>query len=93
MNKKNINPTANSDEVKITEVEIGESEYLRMLKWRGISSIELACKKCQGSGVYTYANTTTWRGGIGGQALTIDVCDECWSTGTTEKTGVDLRKL
>lgn len=62
------------------------------LAWRGIS-LETVCPKCSGVGKYTYPNTTTWAGGIGGQALTVDVCDQCWGTGDTLTIGADLRKL
>ncbi len=40
-----------------------------------------ACHPCHGLGVRAYANTTTWRGGIGGQAITSGVCDTCWGSG------------
>ncbi len=62
------------------------------LAWRGIAP-ENACLACGGTGKKTYANTTTWLGGIGGQALTIGVCDKCWGTGDTQTIGADLRKL
>jgi len=65
----------------------------KMLEMRGIKSKEDACKVCSGTGVRTYANTTTWRGGIGGQALTIDVCDKCWGTGDKTRTGANLRNI
>ena len=50
--------------------------------WR---EIEMPCKKCNGSGKYVYANCTTWRHGAGGQAITTDVCDECWGSGDGNK--------
>lgn len=39
------------------------------------------CQGCLGSGVFLYPDTTTWRGGVGGQAFTMDVCDACWGSG------------
>jgi len=49
------------------------------------------CTKCRGSGVRIYSSTATWRGGMGGAAMTRDVCDECWGTGDQDRHGVDLR--
>lgn len=57
---------------------------------RGVDTV---CTKCHGFGVRTYGDTTTWRGGIGGQSITRDVCDHCWGTGDEHKKGTDLRKL
>jgi hypothetical protein len=39
------------------------------------------CSDCAGWGVKLYGSTATWRGGIGGQAMTTDVCDVCWGSG------------
>jgi homoaconitase/3-isopropylmalate dehydratase large subunit len=39
------------------------------------------CIKCGGLGTRTYGSTATWRGGIGGQQMTTDVCDRCWGSG------------
>jgi len=62
----------------------------RMLEWRGV---ETPCKRCGGSGRIGYANTATWRGGIGGSMMTADVCNGCWGTGDEHRKGVDLRKV
>ena len=49
------------------------------LEWR---YVDAPCKKCGGCGKAVYSDTTTWRHGvIGGQALTVDVCDACWGSG------------
>lgn len=56
----------------------------RMLAWRGLAYRE-PCKECGGSGVVTYGSTATWRGGIGGSAMTEDVCDKCWGSGDADK--------
>ena len=44
-----------------------------------------ACKDCAGAGVKTYGSTSTWHGGIGGQAMTNDVCNKCWGSGNKNK--------
>ncbi len=62
----------------------------RFLSWR---RIEDPCTLCAGSGVRTYGSTATWRGGIGGAAMTTDVCDQCWGSGDQFRSGVDLIKL
>lgn len=64
--------------------------YARMLEYRGVDE---PCLKCAGSGVRVYGSTATWRGGIGGQAVTQDVCDHCWGTGDAHRKGADLRRI
>lgn len=54
---------------------------------------KVACKKCGGFASVIYGDTTTWRGGYGGQTITEGVCDKCWGTGRSDKTGPNLRKL
>jgi DnaJ-class molecular chaperone len=44
------------------------------------------CPDCQGQGKKHYANTSTWRYGIGGAAVTMDVCDKCWGSGSRTRT-------
>lgn len=41
----------------------------------------------------TYGSTATWRGGMGGAAMTRDVCDQCWGSGDKHEPWTDLRKL
>lgn len=60
------------------------------LRWRDVDD---PCLRCDGTGRITYGSTATWRGGIGGQALTADVCDTCWGSGDRYRHGVDLRTL
>ena len=48
------------------------------------------CPKCLGIGRRDYPSTATWRGGVGGSAITGDVCDSCWGTGNRHYQGVDL---
>lgn len=67
--------------------------YDDMLNWRGIdrSNGDKPCKSCGGSGVRLYGSSTTWRGGIGGQVMTSDTCDECWGSGIEGKPLRNLR--
>lgn len=60
------------------------------LEMRGV---ETQCTKCGGLGTRVYGSTATWKGGIGGQSITRDVCDHCWGTGDEHKKGRDLRKI
>lgn len=64
----------------------------QFLHWRDIEPAD-ACGTCNGSGHRAYGSTTTWRGGVGGQMATRDVCDRCWGTGDRYRPGCDLRKL
>lgn len=57
------------------------SDYIKDA--RGIAHHDAACPQCSGSGIKLYGSTATWRGGIGGAAMTNDVCDKCWGSGTT----------
>lgn len=51
------------------------------------------CPKCLGDGEILYPSTSTWRGGIGGSAITEGTCDRCWGTGNHKQPGQNLRKL
>lgn len=66
----------------------------QMEKWamhrRGVRH---PCEACSGLGVRAYANTATWRGGIGGAMITSDVCDRCWGSGDKVQPWTDLRRL
>ena len=57
-----------------------QETYDACLDWRGIDP-ERVCQTCGGSGYRVYGGTSTWRGGVGGQTLTRDVCDKCWGSG------------
>jgi len=70
--------------------EFEQRMHQHWLEWRGI---EIPCKKCGGSGVRCYANTSGWRGGIGGNAITTGMCDSCWGSGDAERSWLNLRKL
>lgn len=54
--------------------------------------VEEVCPRCHGYGQRSYANTATWRGGMGGQAITQDVCDVCWGTGDRANPGYNIRE-
>ena len=71
-----------------------ERMYYYMLLWRGIDleSGDIPCKACGGAGVRAYGDTATWRGGIGGQMITSDICDKCWGSGNAEKPWMNLRR-
>jgi hypothetical protein len=60
------------------------------LRWR---QIEAPCETCHGSGGRVYGSTATWRGGMGGAAMTYDVCDRCWGSGDRGSPWTDLRRL
>lgn len=67
-----------------------EAEHQRFLEWR---CVETPCKECRGIGKRLYGSTSTWRGGIGGAAITTDVCDGCWGSGDASYPGANLRAL
>ena len=72
------------------ELDRGCQKWIEHLDWRGVQD---PCWVCCGSGVRDYGSTSTWRGGVGGQMITTDVCDHCWGTGDEYRHGADLRKL
>ena len=59
------------------------------LEWR---DIETPCEQCGGTGRHTYGSTSTWRGGIGGCAMTSGVCDRCWGSGDEHRHWGNLRE-
>ena len=75
---------------QLAEAADPDNRYRAMLDWRGVG---VPCATCGGEGRIGYANTATWRGGGGGCAMTVDVCDACWGSGDAERPGVDLREL
>jgi len=60
---------------------------------RGIDYEEDVCTKCSGWGVKAYGQTCTWHGGVGGNVITSDVCDECWGSGNKNRKWTNLRVL
>lgn len=83
------------------QVRERDAEIARLREWRDglgryicdLRSVESPCKRCDGLGVRAYSDTSTWSQGIGGQAITTDVCDACWGTGDAERSGANLRKM
>lgn len=63
-------------------------EMNRLLHMRGVDE---PCSVCHGFGTRQYSSTATWHGGVGGAAMTVDVCDTCWGTGDEFRHGADLR--
>lgn len=53
----------------------------------------IACTKCAGVGSRAYGDTSTWMGGVGGQQITSGICDKCWGTGRSDRTGPNLRRI
>jgi len=53
----------------------------------------VGCPACGGRGRRAYASTAVWRGGVGGQAITDGVCDCCWGSGRTDRSGANLREI
>lgn len=70
-----------------------EELFAEFLEMRGIERREDACPECVGVGVKSYSSTATWRGGIGGQAFTMDVCDKCWGSGNRHQPWPSHRML
>lgn len=66
--------------------------YNACLEWRGINQND-ACQECGGAGVKAYGSTATWRGGIGGQMITNDVCNKCWGSGSRSLPWPSHRRL
>lgn len=65
----------------MTTALLSHEEWWRdMLEIRDIREHDV-CKGCGGYGVRSYGDTSTWKGGYGGQMITSDVCDKCWGSG------------
>ena len=62
----------------------------KALEWRGVDT---PCERCGGSGVFSYASTALWRGGMGGASISNGVCDHCWGSGDANNPWTDLRAL
>tara|TARA_R100001079_G_C4450640_1_gene153554 strand:- start:2373 stop:3140 length:768 start_codon:yes stop_codon:yes gene_type:complete len=72
-------------------VELDKTLTVReFLAWRGVVT---PCPSCAGMGTMLYGSTSTWRGGLGGAAMTYDVCRVCWGTGDANRKGTDLEKV
>lgn len=64
----------------------------RLCDWRGVA-VEDACPGCGASGVKAYPSSATWHGGVGGQTLTQDVCDQCWGSGDKRRPWPNRREI
>jgi len=53
----------------------------------------IVCPKCNGRGKIVYSNTSTYMHGIGGQALTEDLCEVCWGSGRKDQIWTNVREL
>jgi hypothetical protein len=72
--------------------KISAEDFLALaLEWRNID-LDDACQTCGGAGICTYGDTSTWHHGIGGQMLTVDVCEKCWGSGSAKKSWPSWRK-
>jgi len=71
----------------VTEVR----KYTPEEVWKLYRGVRDPCEKCRGSGAVMYGSTSTWRGGVGGAAMTRNVCDVCWGSGDKHKVWEDLR--
>jgi hypothetical protein len=72
------------------EYDLDELREL-MLQWRAIEPGD-ECEECGGSGIRCYGSTATWHGGIGGSAMTNDVCDHCWGSGDRHRPWPNRRR-
>lgn len=76
-------------EAILQRTDVRQASRAIWLAERGVTD---RCPSCDGDGRKMYANTSTWRKGFGGQAITHDVCDVCWGTGDRFRQGVNLRE-
>lgn len=76
----------------IQHADFLEEEAIRLLAVaRTLNGV--ACERCGGAGQRAYGDTSTWRGGCGGQMIAVAVCDLCWGTGRSDRSGPNLRKI
>jgi hypothetical protein len=68
-------------------------QELRRMRSQVFSMAGVICSSCGGEGMKTYSSTATWKGGIGGQSITEDVCDKCWGTGRSDVQGINLKEI
>lgn len=77
-------------EGQLKDPKWNEEALKLFLLWR---EIETPCTKCGGTGWRAYGDTSTWRGGVGGQAISGGVCDHCWGSGDEKKHWADQRLM
>lgn len=76
--------------LSLTAISEEQEKFWKFL-WES-RDIHDPCPKCKGTGIYLYPSTATWRGGIGGCAMTSDVCNYCWGSGDKFEHGCNLKK-
>lgn len=69
-----------------------EEFFTALLELRGIDPGD-GCKDCGASGTKTYGDTSTWRGGVGGQMMTSSVCNKCWGSGSKSRPWRSWRQI
>lgn len=74
------------------EIQSAHESALRVVIRRRIGYDKTPCSECSGLGIKMYGSTATWRGGIGGQMITDDVCDRCWGSGDADMPWPSWRK-
>lgn len=79
-------------QVDTLQAEINKARHDWLEKMHDARGVREPCTMCGGTGVRAYPSTSTWRGGIGGAAITWDVCDVCWGSGDAERKWVNLRE-
>lgn len=88
--KRSLDLLIYENRIKLGNALLSEAETLKSV---ALLILGVACPYCRGFGKRTYSNTSAWRHGIGGQMMTVGICDLCWGTGRTDETGVNLKKL
>lgn len=73
--------------VKIT-LDSLEQLVQHIVELRGVDT---PCSACSGLVVDNYPSTATWHGGMGGMAITQDVCCKCWGSGDANKPWLNHR--
>jgi hypothetical protein len=63
-----------------------------VIERRGVHLDDI-CTTCHGMGVTSYSNTSTWRKGFGGRAITQGICDACWGSGDKDHPWMNLRTM
>jgi len=79
-----------TDEKRYSDEEL----YSRCLRWRFLDDrYDSICVDCNGSGIKIYSSTSTYFYGVGGCAMTHDVCDKCWGSGDESNPFRNIKKL
>lgn len=79
-----------------TEGPVERHGWYRCAEWlhhRFLWDKEELCKECGGTGSKVYSNSAMWAGGIGGQTVTVGVCDTCWGSGDMANPWTNIRKM